>query len=216
MCELVIEAGFRGHWLVEGEINVFVEHSVDVPDFIEAPLAIEAPIVTHEQGKNRDNTLKEGKTVAESEVIDTSEGVEEEDKSGGVEEEGISERSGEVKEGIPPSFERDYEAYRSGGDEDEKDEDDILEDVEWVKIDDIVDQVRRRRVAVKEKTTTESNGAGSEIDYIDSSNLGSYETDDDGEVHCKKSKVCCFDPTDPVPCFQLGWCLRTVNSSNQH
>ncbi|KAK8636844.1 hypothetical protein V6N13_064280 [Hibiscus sabdariffa] len=147
MCELVIEAGFRGHWLVEGEINVFVEHSVDVPDFIEAPLAIEAPIVTHEQGKNRDNTLKEGKTVAESEVIDgkvneagrninefedTSEGVEEEDKSGGVEEEGISERSGEVKEGIPPSFERDYEAYRSGGDEDEKDEDDILEDVEWV------------------------------------------------------------------------------------
>ncbi|KAK8565216.1 hypothetical protein V6N12_058786 [Hibiscus sabdariffa] len=308
LCELVIEAGFRGvksmyylkpggsisdglvlcwdnksfndligHWLVEGEINVFVEHSVDVLDFVEAPLAIEARVVTHEQGDNRDNTVKEGKTVTESEVIgeglnnnincggptegdiefedanvndvgrninefedtsggveeegDRSGGVEEEDKSGGVEEEeGISERSGEVEEGIPPSFERDYEADRFGGDKDEKDEDDILEDVEWVsdredeelqkiqehfrsfkkksqhdaEIDDIVDQVRRRRAAVKEKTTNKSNGAGSETDYIDSSDLGSYETNGDGEVHCKKSKVCCFDPTDLVPCFQLG------------
>ncbi|KAK8559175.1 hypothetical protein V6N12_042457 [Hibiscus sabdariffa] len=70
-------------------------------------------------------------------------------------------------------------------------------------LDDIVDQVRRRRVAVNEKTTIESNGVGSETNYTDSSDLGSYETDDDGEVHCKKSKVCCFDPTDPVPCFQL-------------
>ncbi|KAK8592992.1 hypothetical protein V6N12_045083 [Hibiscus sabdariffa] len=69
-------------------------------------------------------------------------------------------------------------------------------------IDDIVNQVRRR-AAVKEKTT-KSNGAGRETDYINSSDLGSYETGDDGKVHCKKSKVCCFDPTDPVPCFQLG------------
>ncbi|KAK8559176.1 hypothetical protein V6N12_042458 [Hibiscus sabdariffa] len=94
-----------------------MEHSVEVPDFVEAPLAIEAPVITHESG-----------------------GVEEEDKSGvveeegdrswGVEEGGISERSGEVEEGIPPSFEIDYEAERSRGDEDVKDEDDILEDVD--------------------------------------------------------------------------------------
>ncbi|KAK8598420.1 hypothetical protein V6N13_094391 [Hibiscus sabdariffa] len=246
LCELVIESGFRGHWLVEGEINVFVEHSVDVPDFLEASLAIKAPVISHEQGDNKDNTVKEGEIVTESEVIDTSrgveeegdglEGVEEEDKYGGVEEEFISERSVEVEKGIPPSFERDYEADRSEGDENEKDEDDILEDVEWVsdredeelqkiqehyrsfkkksqhdaEIDDIVDQVRRRRAAVKEKTTTESNGAGSETDYIDTSDLGSYETDDDGEVHCKKSKVCCFDPTDPVPCFLLGMVFENI------
>ncbi|KAK8990482.1 hypothetical protein V6N11_009181 [Hibiscus sabdariffa] len=246
LCELVIESGFRGvksiyflkpgasisdglilcwdnksfndligHWLVEGEINVFVEHSVDVPDFLEASLAIKAPVISHEQGDNKDNTVKEGEIVTESEVI---------------------ERSVEVEKGIPPSFERDYEADRSEGDENEKDEDDILEDVEWVsdredeelqkiqehyrsfkkksqhdaEIDDIVDQVRRRRAAVKEKTTTESNGAGSETDYIDTSDLGSYETDDDGEVHCKKSKVCCFDPTDPVPCFLLGMVFENI------
>ncbi|KAK8489715.1 hypothetical protein V6N11_014363 [Hibiscus sabdariffa] len=140
--------------------------------------AIEAPVVTHEQGDNRDNIVKGGKTVTKSEVIgeglnnnincggltkgyiesedtdvnevgrninefediyggveeegDRSEGVEEEDKYGRVEEKGISERSGGVEEGIPPSFKRDYEANRSGGDENEKDEDDILEDVEWV------------------------------------------------------------------------------------
>ncbi|KAK8656530.1 hypothetical protein V6N13_098477 [Hibiscus sabdariffa] len=41
-------------------------------------------------------------------------------------------------------------------------------------------------------------------DYLDSSDLGSYRSDDDGEVVCKNFKKDYFDPSDKVPSFQLG------------
>ncbi|KAK9030451.1 hypothetical protein V6N11_031878 [Hibiscus sabdariffa] len=162
LCELVIEAGFRG--------------VKSLYYLNQAPLAIEGHVVTHEQGDNRDKTVKEGKKVTESEVI--GEGLNNNINCGGLTEGDIEfedtnlyevgrninefkDTSGELKKKtnlgalkkktnlgelkkvlqrdlveskkeFQPSFERDYEADRSGGDENEKYEDDILEDVEWV------------------------------------------------------------------------------------
>ncbi|KAK8986840.1 hypothetical protein V6N11_037766 [Hibiscus sabdariffa] len=46
--------------------------------------------------------------------------------------------------------------------------------------------------------------SGSETDYIESSDVGSYDNLKDGEVFCKIRKKIFYDPKDRIPCLQLG------------
>ncbi|KAK8673509.1 hypothetical protein V6N13_111840 [Hibiscus sabdariffa] len=126
-CDLI------GYWLVEGEIHVYVEHNVSVPEISEAPLSLPAASIETDEGYNRNNTIDEGKDVNESHVVD----------------EGLSN----INNGVGSS-------------------------------------------EVNSEEKVEAN-----INEVD---LGSYGSDDDGEVVCKKFKKDYFDPSDKVPSFQLG------------
>ncbi|KAL4291677.1 hypothetical protein GQ457_14G022030 [Hibiscus cannabinus] len=71
-------------------------------------------------------------------------------------------------------------------------------------LEDLLQKTKRRSDSTKNQEKGEGSRSGSETDYLDSSDLGSYGSDDDGEVVCKKSKKDYFDPSDKVPSFQLG------------
>ncbi|KAH1038147.1 hypothetical protein J1N35_039890 [Gossypium stocksii] len=53
-----------------------------------------------------------------------------------------------------------------------------------------------------------SNPSGGGIDYVDSSDLGSYGSDSDGEVVNRRSRHLCFDPNNLIPHLKLGMLLR--------
>ncbi|KAK8663497.1 hypothetical protein V6N13_083313 [Hibiscus sabdariffa] len=64
---------------------------------------------------------------------------------------------------------------------------------------------RKKKVnGVVGKNIGKSDEFGDETDYVDSSDLGSYDSDSEGKLVCKKSHHVYFDPTNPIPRFQLG------------
>ncbi|KAK8978838.1 hypothetical protein V6N11_034746 [Hibiscus sabdariffa] len=64
---------------------------------------------------------------------------------------------------------------------------------------------RKKKVnGVTGKNIEKSDESGDETDYVDSSDLGSYDSDSEGKLVCKKSHHVYFDSTNPVPRFQLG------------
>ncbi|MBA0795919.1 hypothetical protein Gohar_006742, partial [Gossypium harknessii] len=44
--------------------------------------------------------------------------------------------------------------------------------------------------------------------YVDSSDFGSYGSDSDGEVVCRRSRHVCFDPNNPIPHLKLIMVFR--------
>ncbi|KAK8713327.1 hypothetical protein V6N13_148548 [Hibiscus sabdariffa] len=59
-------------------------------------------------------------------------------------------------------------------------------------------------VSIEENEDLKGLGSGEETDYLDSSDAGSYETDSDGGIICKKSGKVFFDASTVEPRFQLG------------
>ncbi|KAK8617891.1 hypothetical protein V6N13_080795 [Hibiscus sabdariffa] len=59
-------------------------------------------------------------------------------------------------------------------------------------------------VSIEKNEDLKGLGSGEETDYLDSSDAGSYETDSDGGIICKKSGKVFFDASTVEPRFQLG------------
>ncbi|KAK8974706.1 hypothetical protein V6N11_013172 [Hibiscus sabdariffa] len=182
----------------------------------EAPLSLPAASIETDEGYNRNNTVDEGKDVSESHVVD--EGLSNINNVVGPSEvnseEMVEANINEVGEGLSPTVERDHEAQRKqeeqrgrGVEKEQVDEDkDDPLDVLWLSDndDEELQEIRNHYRSFRNQEKGEGNGSGNETDYLDSSDLGSYGSDDDGEVVCKKSKKDYFDPSDKVPSFQLG------------
>ncbi|KAK8565089.1 hypothetical protein V6N13_020211 [Hibiscus sabdariffa] len=103
-----------GYWLVEGEIHIYVEHDVGVPEISEVPLSLPAASIETDEGYNRNNTTDEGKDVNESHVVaeelsNINNGVGPSEVNS---EEKVEANINEVGEGLSPIVERDQEAHR--------------------------------------------------------------------------------------------------------
>ncbi|KAK8990612.1 hypothetical protein V6N11_009304 [Hibiscus sabdariffa] len=216
-CDLI------GYWLVEGEIHIYVEHDVSVPEISEAPLSLPAASIETDEGYNRNNTVDDGKDVSESHVVD--EGLSNINNGVGPSEVNSDERVeaniNEVGEGLSPTIERENVLWLSDNDDEELQE--ICNHYRSFRVNeehsrgheeqipptakdlkDLLQKPKIRSDSTKNQEKGEGSGSGSETDYLDSSDLGSYGSDDDGEVVCKKSKKDYFDPSDKVSSFQLG------------
>ncbi|KAK8598303.1 hypothetical protein V6N13_094276 [Hibiscus sabdariffa] len=229
LCKMVEEAGYRDvkalYYLksVEGEIHIYVEHDVSVPEISEAPLSLPAASIETDEGYNRNNTVDDGKDVSESHVVD--EGLSNINNGVGPSEVNSDERVeaniNEVGEGLSPTIERENVLWLSDNDDEELQE--ICNHYRSFRVNeehsrgheeqipptakdlkDLLQKPKIRSDSTKNQEKGEGSGSGSETDYLDSSDLGSYGSDDDGEVVCKKSKKDYFDPSDKVSSFQLG------------
>ncbi|KAK8680359.1 hypothetical protein V6N13_109305 [Hibiscus sabdariffa] len=136
-------------------------------------------------------------------------------------EERLEANINEVGEGLSPIVERDretqrdreaqrdHEEQRGRGVEEEQvdeDEDDPLEDVMWLSNsdDEELQEINNHYKSFRNQEKGEGDGFGSETDYLDSSDLRSYGSNDDGEVVCNNSNNYYFDTSDKVSSFQLG------------
>ncbi|KAK9012084.1 hypothetical protein V6N11_040154 [Hibiscus sabdariffa] len=64
--------------------------------------------------------------------------------------------------------------------------------------------VRANNQEKEKQKIDRDDGSGDVTNYIHSSDVGSYDSEEDVEVVCKKSKKVFYDPSKPVPCLALG------------
>ncbi|KAL4377985.1 hypothetical protein GQ457_02G032730 [Hibiscus cannabinus] len=206
LCKLVEEAGYR-------DVKALV------PEISEAPLSLPAAIIETDEGYNRNNTVDDGKDVSENHVVDEglsniNNGVGPEEQRGrGVEEEQVDEDEDEddpLEDVLWFSDNDDeelqeirnhYRSFRVNEEHSRGPEEQFPHTAK--DLEDLLQKTKRRSDSTKNQEKGEGSGSGSETDYLDSSDLGSYGSDDDGEVVCKKSKKDYFDPSDKVPNLKL-------------
>ncbi|KAK8694541.1 hypothetical protein V6N13_072090 [Hibiscus sabdariffa] len=187
---LKYEGGTVINWGIDPDVVSHGDLCKMVEEAGEAPLSLPATSIETGEGYNRNNIVDDGKDVSESHVVD--EGLSNINNGVGPSEVNSEER---VEANINEKFQSSEEHSRGP----EEQIPPTAKDLE-----DLLQKTKRRSDSTKNQEKGEGNGSGSETDYLDSSDLGSYGSDDDGEVVCKKSKKDYFDPSDKVPSFQLG------------
>ncbi|KAL4366839.1 hypothetical protein GQ457_05G034720 [Hibiscus cannabinus] len=191
LCKLVEEAGYR-------DVKAFV------PEISEAPLSLPAAIIETDEGYNRNNTVDDGKDVSENHVVDEglsniNNGVgpqgQEEQRGRGVEEEQVDEDEDEddpLEDVLWLSDNDDeelqeirnhYRSFRVNEEHSRGAEEQIPPTAK--DLEDLLQKTKRRSDSTKNQEKGEGSRSGSETDYLDSSDLGSYGSDDDGSKQFK-------------------------------